>query len=363
MKFSVGDPVVFKSTKKEGKIKELLEDGMYLVESEGVLFPSYKEDLEHPYLQWFLSDKLKNIQSKQGDAVNISQQITANIENLKQFEHLKEGLYISYHPQYVMDDFFEETLSSLHIFLLNKTDQTFRVRVLETHSFEDENEEDIEEQKLKVFDHSNAMLFDCSMVFFNRNSAFKVLLEWKNEGRVFKKDLAIKFPKKQFFSYLPKQKKEPELHFVQAIEFDQFDIESFFINQEDTFTAKIKTEIKEEKEKVENIKKNAKVKLEEFYHADDKIDLHLDKIPTWDPSNHEFTALSFQLQYCEDRLEEAAKKGLKEIYVIHGVGQGVLKKQVHLLLDRLTSIVDDYEHGYFEGHGHGATKVYFKPEL
>ena len=57
MKFSIGDLVRIKKTGEEGIIKSIIDDSMYEVEINNIQFPAHKDELEHPYLNWFLKKK------------------------------------------------------------------------------------------------------------------------------------------------------------------------------------------------------------------------------------------------------------------------------------------------------------------
>ena len=91
---------------------------------------------------------------------------------------------------------------------------------------------------------------------------------------------------------------------------------------------------------------------------DNSIDLHLAALvpdPAAVPRNQ---VLSTQLRYFENYLSMALKLGVDNIFVIHGVGDGILKREVHKMLDR-TRFVRQYRNEYHEKYGYGATEVIF----
>ena len=83
------------------------------------------------------------------------------------------------------------------------------------------------------------------------------------------------------------------------------------------------------------------------------VDLHLSKeiieSKYFDPRN----ALSIQISILEKELDNAIVKGLNEMTIIHGVGEGILKKEVHKVL-KAHSHVTEFSNDY------GSTKVKFK---
>lgn len=89
------------------------------------------------------------------------------------------------------------------------------------------------------------------------------------------------------------------------------------------------------------------------------IDLHLTKeiidSSHFDPRY----SLQIQMDYLEKELDKSLVIGSHEVYVIHGIGEGVLKKAVHNYLKthpHVHSFVNDYHPLY----GFGSTKIVFK---
>ena len=54
-------------------------------------------------------------------------------------------------------------------------------------------------------------------------------------------------------------------------------------------------------------------------------------------------------------------KKIKEFVIIHGVGEGVLKSEIHAYLSGKSGVF--YEQADFRKYGMGATKVYLKYSL
>lgn len=87
-----------------------------------------------------------------------------------------------------------------------------------------------------------------------------------------------------------------------------------------------------------------------------KIDLHIETIYNQHEklANHEKLAL--QLRCFEDYLERAIELGVSPIFIIHGIGKGVLKEKIHQYLYRHKSI-KNYKNEYNELYGYGATEI------
>ena len=87
-----------------------------------------------------------------------------------------------------------------------------------------------------------------------------------------------------------------------------------------------------------------------------EIDLHIHQIvPNCSRlSSHE--KLTIQLETVKNRLEFAFRKKIQRIVFIHGVGEGVLREEMHYLLKRYDNI--DFYDADFQKYGVGATEVY-----
>jgi hypothetical protein len=89
------------------------------------------------------------------------------------------------------------------------------------------------------------------------------------------------------------------------------------------------------------------------------VDLHIEKLT--DNWNHlsNFDILSAQLNAFEKYYELAVAHRQPELIVIHGVGEGRLRDEIHerlRLKDEVKSFVNQFHHSY----GYGATEIYFK---
>jgi hypothetical protein len=88
-----------------------------------------------------------------------------------------------------------------------------------------------------------------------------------------------------------------------------------------------------------------------------EIDIHIENIKDdfFAMSNHEIVSL--QLQKCEDVIHNALKAKIRKLVIIHGKGQGVLRQEVHQLLQ---SFRLDYKDADYLKYSGGATDVFFR---
>lgn len=111
---------------------------------------------------------------------------------------------------------------------------------------------------------------------------------------------------------------------------------------------------KQQPEVVRPKRNNLRAKLD----FDNTIDLHLEALvqdPTAVPRDQ---VLSTQLHYFDNYLSMALKLGVDNVFVIHGVGNGVLKREIHKRLER-TRYVRKFKNEYHEKYGYGATEIIF----
>ena len=106
--------------------------------------------------------------------------------------------------------------------------------------------------------------------------------------------------------------------------------------------------LQDQKVKVSSFKKeNNEVILE--------VDLHINQLIKSTKGMDNFEMLSLQLETAKRKIEYAISKRISKIIFIHGVGEGVLKNELHYLFGRYP--VRFYDASY-KKYGLGATEVY-----
>ncbi|WP_417588540.1 Smr/MutS family protein [Owenweeksia hongkongensis] len=86
-------------------------------------------------------------------------------------------------------------------------------------------------------------------------------------------------------------------------------------------------------------------------------DLHFNKLVEFPKnfSNHQM--LEIQLREARNFLDRSKKGGNKRVVLIHGVGEGRLKEEIHTMLERMDNL-RFYDASYAE-YGRGATEIEF----
>ena len=81
-----------------------------------------------------------------------------------------------------------------------------------------------------------------------------------------------------------------------------------------------------------------------------KIDLHIENLSNDFLAMTNFEIVQVQVKKCEDALIKAINSNAQRFIIVHGIGEGVLKKEVHELLSR-------FQLRYFVSINGGSTEV------
>src|SRR5687768_722055 len=116
MKFEIGDKVVVKHSNEEGTVIDIINDNMVMVEVRGVKFPAYNDQLEYPYFKRFTEKKL--FPEKKPAKTYIDQ---VPREKVTSKTKQKDGVWLMFLPKFGRDEFGDEVVESLKVYLLNGT--------------------------------------------------------------------------------------------------------------------------------------------------------------------------------------------------------------------------------------------------
>lgn len=86
-----------------------------------------------------------------------------------------------------------------------------------------------------------------------------------------------------------------------------------------------------------------------------EVDLHIHQLTKSTKGMDNFDMLSLQIDTARHKIEFAIKKRIPKIVFIHGVGEGVLKAELHYLFNKYP--IKYYDASY-QKYGLGATEVY-----
>lgn len=112
------------------------------------------------------------------------------------------------------------------------------------------------------------------------------------------------------------------------------------------------------KPKVDTSKRKVETNLKEKLEFEEFIDLHLPALVE-DPekvAKHE--VLQLQLKAFDDYIDRALRLGVDNVFIIHGIGSGSLKRAIHSRLHRI-KFIRKFTNEFHPKYGYGATEVIF----
>ncbi|HRI20245.1 MAG TPA: hypothetical protein PLA68_04805, partial [Panacibacter sp.] len=203
MKYQIGDDILVLHTNEEGKVVEIINDKMVMIEVRGVKFPSYMDQIDFPYFKRFTENK-KILQPKKEK--KYVEQVPK--EKPKPAEtQVAEGVWLSLIPKFTLDEFGDEVVELFKLHLINKTGKGFKFiyeqQALGEINFELANEitanHDFYLHDIKFSD-----LNDNPSLFFE----FSLITADKNKAEYFETSLKLKG--KQIFQRVEEMKRRNE---------------------------------------------------------------------------------------------------------------------------------------------------------
>jgi DNA-nicking Smr family endonuclease len=363
MKFETGDKVVVKLTNEDGEVTEIINDKMVMVKVRGVEFPTYVEQLDFPYFKMFYKEPVKLATTGSNYADVMAEKLSNGdplvgrpkkyIDDLRKEKptpkyRVTEGVWLLFFPVFNKDVFNDDVVEELKIYLVNQTDHalkfTFKLNYKGITDFEITNTiaaigdfyiMNIDFEKLNDYPSFD---FEFSLAKEAKNKADYYEASYKPKAKqLFQKinELLVKgdaFFNTQLFMKFPDKKPEP-------VKEDTFDMSKLGNAGFKIYDAK-------------KIKQN-------LPPAQSVIDLHIEKLSNNPQQLNNAQMLDLQLLTFEKYYELAIAHGLPEFTVIHGIGEGVLKNEIHERL-RLKKQVSSFVNQYHPWYGYGATEIKLK---
>lgn len=338
MQFEIGDKVVVKLTNEEASVVEIINDKMVMIEVKGVKFPAYSDQIEYPYFKRFM--EAKKIPAKK------EKKFIEDVHREKKIvkERVVDGIWLTFIPIMSSDEFGDDVVDELKIHLINRTPVPYKfiyhLSYLGKEGFDLDNQ-------VQAFED-----------FYLHDIPFENL----NDSPVFSFVFSLTKPEKHKADfYETSLKLKPKQVFSRINELRQ--------KGQATFSYKILEEYpnKEVKESFDLSKlSGAGYKVYDATHARQhlepakfEVDLHIEALTKDHNTMSALEKLALQLRTFEKEIDLAIAHHQKSLIIIHGVGSGKLKEEVHELL-KLRREVKTFVNQYHPAYGYGATEVYFK---
>lgn len=346
MKFEVGDKVVVKHSNDDAEVVEIINDKMVLIDVRGVKFPAYTDQLDFPYFKRFTEKKIFPPEKKQKKYID---QLPAEKpqpgKKKEQIAQLGEGVWLTFLPVFDHDEFDDDVVESLKIYLINNNSQgyrfSYRLNYFGKTEFELENQ---------IPAGQDFYLHDIPFSNLNDNPVFdwEFSLLTPDKARVEHFETTFKPRAKQVFSRIEDIRKKGEATFS----FKLFDEYPFRPVEEPVDTRGL---LSSSAFRVYEASR-ARQHLEP---ARSELDLHAEKLTDKPDALDNFEILTLQLQTLEKYLDLAVAHHLPSMIVIHGVGTGKLRDEIHEIL-RTKRQVKSFINRYDPRYGYGATEIFFQ---
>ncbi len=337
MKFQIGDKVTVLHSNEEAEVVEMINDKMVLVNVRGVKFPAYIDQLDFPYFKRF--SEQRNIPRKKEKT--FVDQIPA--DKSKKPNNPMDGCWLRILPVSDNDEFGDEVVESLKIYLVNHTDRGLNFQYKLSYGGEAD------------FSLSNEL--PAAKDFYLHDIPFENL----NDSPVFDIDFSLQNPEKSKAPHVETSLKlRAKAVFTRIDEIRKKGEASFAYKLFDTYPDKIQEEEKPEYQTTDrkgNKLYDAKNSRQHLEPARYEVDLHIEKLtPEWRNLSN-FEMLTLQLNQFEKYLDLAIAHHQHNLIVIHGVGTGKLKDEIHEILKtrrEVRSFINQYDPRY----GYGATEIF-----
>ncbi|HET9826566.1 MAG TPA: Smr/MutS family protein [Chitinophagaceae bacterium] len=334
MKFQIGDKVLILHSNEEGEVIDIINKKMVMVEVRGVKFPAYVDQLDFPYFKKFSEKTLfpKKREKKYIDDVK---------KEKEPAQRINDGVWLAFLPVTETDEFGVEVVDELKIHLVNRTDTGYKF-VYELKYF---GEPDFE-LKNELLPFQDFYLHD--IPFENLNDSptfdFEFTLMQPHENKADYYESSLRLKPKQLFSRIEEIRTKGEATFSHRL------FESY---PDKELEVRVEAEVR--RSKAYNASK-AKDHLEPPRSV---VDLHIEKITNdWSGlSNHEI--ISLQLKTFEKYFDLAVAHMQPSLVVVHGVGTGRLREEIHEQLKHRKE-VKTFVNQYHPAFGYGATEIFFQ---
>ncbi len=335
MKFSVGDIVLLKHTGEEGRVVGYINEEMVEIEVAGTHFPVFLDEVDHPYLNWF---REKSNKKQEKEPKRIEDLVP---EPKSWLPGGPPGFYLAFLPVFRFDEF-EDVVDKLKTYFINQTAYELQLHYEyapgETTSFA---------HKTVIRPFAHFYLHDIPFEQMHDHPRFScVLTQSMNLQKATSLNHTLRIKSKKLFQYISMLQQQNLAMFHVPVGND-------FPDKEEEWT--------QDKKKVSRqvLLKPATSFRQPAPKRIQEIDLHIEKLVSHTRGMSNFEMLQVQLAAFEEALDRAIQAQQQSFVVIHGVGKGRLKEEIHGLL-KASMHVDFYMNEWNPRYGYGATEIFLR---
>lgn len=337
MKYQIGDKVLILHSNEEADVIDIINDKMLLVDVGGVQFPVYMDQVDFPYFKRFTEKQLFPAKKEKQYVDDVRKEKPAAETKIA------DGVWLTFLPIMVNDEFGDEIVDQLKLHLVNRTEAAYSF-IYKQHFF---GKPDFE-LKNTINPFEDFYLHD--IVFADLNDSpsfdFEFSLIEPVKGKADHFETSVRLKPKQLFAKIKELQENNKATFSQRL-FENYPDKIIEHTIEMGDGAKQKGRIYD-----------AGKARQHMEPARSVIDLHIEKLTDdWQHmSNYEI--LTMQLKAFEKYYQLAVVHHQSSLIVIHGIGEGKLRNELHELL-KSKKEVKSFTNQYHPRYGYGATEIYF----
>jgi len=332
MKYEIGDKIILLHSDEEGTVVEFINDKMVMVNVEGVKFPVYMDQIDFPYFKIFSTARKEESKKLFVDDIRKEKQKVTLPSN--------EGVFLSFFPVFNKDVFNDDNVDKMKIFLVNSNADNYNF--IYNLNYAGENKFSL---KNTIRSASDFYIHDISFEDMSDNPKFSfefsLVTSDKKKADFFEAGLKVKA--KQLFKKIEESRIKNDASF------------SFQVFQE------YPEKLHEERVDLSALSKGGSYDIKKASRhlppPQSVVDLHFDKIANDTNGLSSFQMLDMQLATFEKYLDLARAHRLPEMIVIHGIGEGRLRDEIHERL-RLSKGIKSFVNQFHPLYGFGATEIY-----
>lgn len=342
MKYEIGDKVLILHSNEEGVVIDIINEKMVMVEVRGVKFPAYMDQIDFPYFKRFTEQRKISAEAQKPKKYvdEVRKEKRAPVK-----DRVEDGVWLTFLPVMDTDEFGDEVVEELKLHLVNRTSTALQFVYKLDYFGEAEFE-----LKNTVHPFQDFYLHDVPFEDMNDNPSFEFdfSLVQPEKGKADHFETSLKLRAKQIFAKIEELKKKNQAHFSYNL----------FEKYPDKNIAEDRLELGKLAAKGFKVY-NAKEARQHLESPRSVVDLHIEKLTdNWEHLSN-FEILNIQLKTFEKYYDLALAHHQPTLIVIHGVGKGKLRDELHDIL-RLKREVKSFVNQYDPRFGYGATEIFFK---
>lgn len=337
MKFQIGDIVLVLHSNEEGEVVDIINDKMVMVQVGKVQFPAYTDQIDFPYFKKFTEKKTGSAKKEKRFVEDIRK------EKKNSEDRVADGMWLTFIPVIDTDEFGDDVVEELKVHLVNRTLNSYHFDYKLAFFGKPEFE-----HKSVIHPFENFYLHDIPFDDLNDNPffEFEFSLEKPDKKKAEICTASLKLRPRQVFTKIEEIRTRNEASFSYRL-FEHYPDKStedgpeagHWISRPLVYDARHAREYLEPPRSV--------------------IDLHIEKLTDQWQHMSNLQIIALQIKTFEKYYELAIAHLQPSLIVIHGIGSGRLRDEIHELL-KCRKEVKTFVNQYDPRFGYGATEIFFE---